>query len=280
MTRPADRYETVVEANRQYFEQTAKRYDQTETHLQSDRTQRELERDLSRIVAMLGGAMKGLRALDCCAGTGTVTLKLLRAGVETIACDVSPAMLAILEKKASEEGLPARVHLGEVRDFLGAEPGAFDLVVFSSALHHLEDYLGVLDACVAKLKPGGMIFTTFDPTRAADVSFLGRCVQLADYATFKLKHHPLDVPASVVRRLRRKLGKTASSEISSANVGALAEFHVEHGLDDGALAAHLKAAGLEIVWHEREADARFALPRAALRALGDVTTFKLLARRP
>lgn len=280
MSADPDRYATVVEANRRYYEQTAARYEATETHLQNDRMQRELEHDLSRVIAMLREAGGALRALDGCAGTGTVSLKLLRAGVETVSCDVSQDMLAILSQKAAREGLPARVQLGEIRAFLEGEPAGFDLIVLSSALHHIEDYRGVLELCAGKLRPGGMIYTTFDPTRSCEVSRLGRFVQLLDYASFKLTSHPLDVPASVLRRLKRTVGRAPASQLSDANLGSLAEFHVVQGIDDRALAAQLRSLGLEIVWHAREADARFAIPRRALRALGDVTTFKLLARRP
>ncbi len=276
-----DRYQLVAEANRQFYEKTAARYDSTESHLSNASSQRELERDLDQILEMLRSqGTSRPRALDACAGTGTVTLKLLRAGVDTVSCDISPDMLAILEQKANAEALAAKLHLGEIRDYLETREGQFDLITFSSALHHLEDYRGVLFACAARLAPGGMIYTTFDPALSADISRVGRWLQLCDYATFKLTQHPLDVPFALARRLRRAIRSGDEPALDSATVGALAEFHVEHGLDDRALANELRQLGLSIVWHRREADARFTLPRLALRALGDVTTFSLLVRRP
>lgn len=89
--------------------------------------------------------------------------------------------------------------------------------------------------------------------------------------------------AAVLRRVRRTLGRVSSREhadLADENLGYLAEYHVEHGIDDRALVERLRAQGVEIVRHEREAGARFALARAMLRALGVATTFKMVLRVP
>jgi SAM-dependent methyltransferase len=282
---PSAAYWKVVEANRRFYAGNAELYDSTETCLVDPRAQRMLDDDLDRILSLLGRPAAELHALDACAGSGHIALKLLARGVRVTAADVSSDLLAVFEKKA--EGLPPRYEVvcDDVGRFLAGTAARFDLIVFSSALHHLEDPDAVLALAGRRLGDGGLLFTVFDPTprghRPVDA------LMWLDYLTFKLTRQSRDLPAALGRRLRRtcnglggrRAGK-GSLDLSDENLGVLAEYHVETGIDDHRLAGVLADEGLELLWHHRYAGARWALTRALLDRAGWVTAFKLLARNP
>jgi ubiquinone/menaquinone biosynthesis C-methylase UbiE len=249
----------AAEANRRFYARVAETYDATEECVVDPRRQAYLHALLDRALAELGPEP---RALDACGGSGNVTLALAERGVGTLAVDVSPEMLALLARKAAARGLPAETRVAEIEPFL-REPGpSFDVIVFSSALHHLEDPGAVLALAAARLEPGGVLLTVFDPTQTGRA---GRVLRRVDYGLHVARHTP-------GRLLQRARGRD--------QLGAAAERHALAGLDDAALRARLEAAGLEVLVHDRRADARFALVRAAQRLLREPSGFALLARRP
>jgi len=168
----------------------------------------------------------------------------------------------VLERKASDRGLPAETRVAAIEPFLREAGLSFDLIVFSSALHHLEDPGAVLDLAAARLAPGGVLLTVFDPTRTGGA---GRFLRRVDYGLHVARH----APHRLLRRVRAR-----------DTLGAAAERHAVAGLDDRELRARLEVAGLEILVHERRHDARFALTRGALRLLREPSAFAFLARRP
>ena len=96
-----------------------------------------------------------LEVLDFGCGTGLLTLKL-RPSVGTITgVDTSPGMLEVLRRKVLEQ------HLEGVEAVLleedGLFQGAYDLIVSSMALHHVQDLPALFRQFRAHLCPGGHI---------------------------------------------------------------------------------------------------------------------------
>jgi len=56
-------------------------------------------------------------------------------------------------------GTRRRQRVAEIQGFLQDDDRRWNLVVFSSALHHLEDYRAVLALAVRRLAPGGVLAT-------------------------------------------------------------------------------------------------------------------------
>jgi ubiquinone/menaquinone biosynthesis C-methylase UbiE len=253
---------SAAEANRDFYAEHAATYDATEECLVDPRQQARL-RDL--IEHALVRLPAGARALDACGGSGNATLLLAEQGAHPVTVDVSPDMLALLDRKARDIGFEADTRLAPIEDFLREDETAWDLIVFSSALHHLEDPGTVLDLAAARLAPGGLLVTVFDPMLAGGTL---RRIRRADYALHVLLKTPGRLPAILRRR-----GSGGES------VGAEAERHALAGLDDRALDDRLRAAGLEIVRHTRYADARYGVTRAVLRLTRTPSAFSLVARR-
>jgi 2-polyprenyl-3-methyl-5-hydroxy-6-metoxy-1,4-benzoquinol methylase len=265
---PEDAPMRAADANRAFYADHAVAYDSSEHCVAHDKAQRLLERVLADALAACATAEP--RTLDACGGTGNVSTLLARRGVRTTVVDVSPEMLARWSAKAESLGVPADVEVAEVDEFLARDERSWDLIVFSSALHHLDDYAGVVAAAYGRLAPGGVLVTAFDPIQADDR--LTQRLRRFDYL-LSLAASPRALAAS----LRRKSERRSSGGV---NIGELAEKHALDGVDEGAVVARLQEAGAEIVAHERYASQRYRLTELLFRALRRTTTFHLIARKP
>jgi SAM-dependent methyltransferase len=258
---------SAADANRSYYATRAADYDQTEECVTLERHRRRLRRVLEMAIMSAQGHE---RILDACGGSGYASLELWSMGFAATTVDISPEMLEVYVSNASAAGLLARTEVGEIGSFLAESPDQWDLIVFSSALHHLDDYRTVLRDARDRLTPGGVIATVFDPI---SLSRLGRAIRYVDYLLWVAVRHPL----TFVQRLRQRLTRPTTG---AASVGRIAERHALSGIDDLALAKHFEGYGLEVLLHEREFEARFFLVRMALRLLAEPSTFSFVVRRP
>jgi len=199
--------------------------------------------------------------------------------------DISQEQLDIFQRKDAADRPRAQVFCGEIASFLNDHRGRFDLIVFSSALHHLENYAAVLNLSLDALRPGGLVFTIYDPTGADGLKRSARLFLRLDYLLFKCLENAADLPAALARRFRRIVTGAERQgfdqiQISDATVGVLAEYYATRGIDDLRLVENLRAAGFEIVWHKRRASGRYACTRRLVEWTGEKTEFELLLRRP
>ena len=209
------------------------------------------------------------KALDACGGSGYASSLLLELGARPVTVDISAEMLSRWREKAAMAGYDALTVEGEIGEFLSENIEGWELIVFSSALHHLEDYLAVVGLAADRVLPGGALVTVFDPIAA------GRLVQLirhVDHLVAVLISHPREFLQKAFARGRR----TTTGE---PHIGYLAEFHARTGIDDLAIRNVLEGRGFEIVVHDREYGARLGLFRAVLRALRSPSSFRILARK-
>jgi ubiquinone/menaquinone biosynthesis C-methylase UbiE len=108
-------------------------------------------------------------ALEIGAGTGYFSLNLLQAGVieRATATDISPGMLATLERNAEELGLEVRTAAAEAETLpFGDE--SFDLVFGHAVLHHIPDLAGAFSEFARVLRPGGTLAFCGEPSRYGD----------------------------------------------------------------------------------------------------------------
>jgi 2-polyprenyl-3-methyl-5-hydroxy-6-metoxy-1,4-benzoquinol methylase len=97
-------------------------------------------------------------ALDFGAGTGNLTGKLLQMGYHVTALDISAEMCKILEKKYKRylSSRKLAVVNSPIED-MSFDQGEFDLVTCYSVLHHLPDYLDVVQRFSGFLRKGGVM---------------------------------------------------------------------------------------------------------------------------
>jgi ubiquinone/menaquinone biosynthesis C-methylase UbiE len=92
-----------------------------------------------RVLANLVGRIKDRRILDVGTGTGRAALLLARGGARVTAVDASEQMLAVAERRATDEHLPIRFLIGDVHR-LEFRDRAFDVVVSLRVLMHAADW--------------------------------------------------------------------------------------------------------------------------------------------
>jgi SAM-dependent methyltransferase len=111
----------------------------------------------ARRVKMLSSHLRpGMSVLELGCGTGTFTRELARSGADITAIDVSPELLEIARASYSAPN----VHYETQNAYALSYPdAAFDSVVGSSVLHHLE-VEEALRNIYRVLQPGGTIFFT------------------------------------------------------------------------------------------------------------------------
>ena len=100
--------------------------------------------------------LRGKRLLDVACGTGKSFLPFLERGYEVTACDISPAMAAIAERKAAGR---ARIEIHDMRAL--PRLGEFDLVCcLDDAVNHLlteAELAAALTAMRTNLADGGVL---------------------------------------------------------------------------------------------------------------------------
>lgn len=104
--------------------------------------------------------------LDAGCGTGQISIPLCRSGLRVVGIDFSEAMVRIAASKV-EPGCPARYEVGDARA-IAYDDGAFDGVVFSKLLMHVEDWKGCCREFVRVAKPGSHILHLIDRGTYAD----------------------------------------------------------------------------------------------------------------
>jgi len=266
---------STAEANRRFYREGAAAYEANEDCLCSERQQARLRSALDDALGLLA---PDPLVLDACGGTGNVGTMLQRDGITPVVVDVSPEMTAIWDAKARRDGVVAEIHHAPIEDFFGADDRAWDMITFSSALHHLEDYTQVVLTAGGRLRPGGLLLTIFDPTSASRGM---RVVRKLDWVGWLVLKNPRGFADTLVAAARRSAARRSAAPADGAeHVGRLAERYAYTGIDDHALVRTLRGAGLEVLAHERYADARLAPMRFVLRRLERPSSFRLLLRRP
>lgn len=260
-----------AEANRLFYEGHAATYDESEFCAIAEGPRETLRALLERALALVPASDPAV--LDAGGGTGHASLMLHEIGIASTLIDTSPEMIARYEEKARARGHEPRSEIGDLESLFVADERRWDLIVFSSVLHHLEDPVSVLAAAAGRLEPGGVIVTIFDPLA---VDRIGHLLRRLDYGCWIAVHSPASFARAVGRRLRPR----RPSQGTELNIAAVAERHAMSGLDDERIRSRVEAAGLLTREHERFYDARYRWIIAASRGLGKATHFSFVFQSP
>lgn len=107
----------------------------------------------------LAGNVAGYRILDAGCGSGPLSAALRDRGAVVTGIDASAGMLMLARQRLGDE---AALHVGDLRDPLPFDDGAFDDVVASLVLHYLQDWGPTLAELRRVLKPGGRLIASVD----------------------------------------------------------------------------------------------------------------------
>ena len=277
----SDRYLTVAEANRRNYEKQARHYLKHAACVNQEYDQELLAHDLERAVRELGDLGRPPVALDACGGAGNAALKLQALGCDVYLVDISAHMVEIYRQDCLEAGYTASAETGEIGSFFAGTSRKFDLIVFCSALHHLEDPVLVLSCAQRALAPGGLIVTIFDPIRPSrSMRLLRQPLRILDRAVKR----PSLIFTRAIPVIRRIFSggsrhKQRTLVITEQNVGTLAEFHGGSGFDDGALVRDIEqSASLTMLCHDRYIGGCGRLEAILLKLIRRPNGFKLLLK--
>jgi SAM-dependent methyltransferase len=236
-----------------------------------------LEKDLSLIDERLRDKFGSVRVLDCGGGSGNLTLKMLRRGWVATIVDVSSEMLDLLKAKANANRYQAEFVHSSIESFCASSDKKFEVVTFSSVLHHLYDPLSVVGAVAAKVAPGGFFYSNFDPAIPKS-PVLATCFRNLDTVAAKILRDRKDVLPGLLRRFRKAVrGKDAVLGRRVASPGDIAEYHAHKGVDDNAIISLLESRGFRVD-RMRYGTGRTELTRRLNESLRLFPSFRLLAQ--
>lgn len=155
----------IRESNKEVHKVEARIYDSIHPEIFGDFEQKQISSDIELIKHYVPKDSL-VRVLDIGCGTGNLTLKFLRLGYWVRAIDISPEMISILRNKLGTVGrqnvdfvvIDAEEILSNPQTF-----GTWDIISFSSVLHHLPDYKIAINYALKQLKPGGILYVCHEP---------------------------------------------------------------------------------------------------------------------
>ena len=270
--------EQVILANKEFYREIAPKYDHYEYCASDEFFQQGIEADLAKVEEALGSSRRPLQCLDCGAGTGNITLKMLNRGWDVTVVDVSPDMLSILKAKLEAAHKSATFINDSVENFLRQSRQNFDVISFSSVLHHLYSPLAVVKSAALRISRDGFFYSIFDPV-APSSKFLAACFSGVDTLFAKLLYDRNDFLPGLKRRLQ-KLCATDKGTNGRAFVSAgdLAEYHAYSGVNDRLIAHTLEREGF-VVDLKRYPVGRTKIMRWVDSHLQAVLNFRILAQR-
>ncbi len=134
-----------------------------------------------KILPLFGDAT-GKSIVDIGAGTGRLSLELLKRGASVTAIDVSEEMLAILKKKANRAEAARLSTLVGDAESIPVPDNTFDFVVAAFLIVHLKDPARFFDEAYRVLKPGGsLVVTNINQKEAPEVKTKEGVIKIESY---------------------------------------------------------------------------------------------------
>lgn len=188
---------------------------------------------------------RSIKAVDMCGGAGKAAFIMKQCDPlsEISLVDLSEKMLKVARDRMINENVgDIRLIKTDAFSFLESDEQQYDLIVFSSAIHHFKDPIKLLITAAEKLSPQGCIVTIAEPTtiikstRFKIMTFI-----------FGHKEYKQDVVKSWIKYIMT-LGESWPAEDEFADI---AEYQTYKGIDDRALSSQLSSAGLNPLVHLR-----------------------------
>jgi len=177
------------------------------------------------------------KVLDLGAGEGTATLPFLELGARVTAVDSSISQLNVLRDKCERFHGNLEVYCGDITEKLRNNRDTYDIIVCSSFLHHVPDYIGMIREAATLLPLHGQFFSFQDPLRYDSVGKF--TMMFTSFAYFSWRILQGDVLAGIRRRCRRNRGVYLADSIYDNS-----DYHVtRNGVDQNAIRRFLTEQG-------------------------------------
>jgi ubiquinone/menaquinone biosynthesis C-methylase UbiE len=218
-TMPDTKERRAITHNTKIHDAIASQYDSKHREIYNPREQLRIAGALRQAFASVETGSKNMLVLDYGAGTGNLTSHLLDLPVDVIAADVSSRSLQrLLDKQGSSKRLKTCTLNG--RDLSNVADNTLDLAATYSVLHHVPNYLKIVDEFVRVVKPGGVIYIDHEACPSywnADTTYqryleeLGESFRQAYLLIMELPDDRKGRIANLVTRLKRALARGKAS---------------------------------------------------------------------
>ena len=152
-----DRAAELVERSIRKYRRAHRKYERRHPEIFNPVEQGRLHEELGRALGDVRTGAQPPRCLDLGCGTGNLTRHLLEHGAHVVAADVSPDFLAQVERRHGHTGRIETMVLNGT-DLAGVPDASIDAVCAYSVLHHIPDYLAMIDEIARVLAPGGIAY--------------------------------------------------------------------------------------------------------------------------
>jgi SAM-dependent methyltransferase len=156
--------QSQIDRNVRIHDRVAADYEAIHDEIFNPVEQHRLRMAIARAKAALRTGSPRPRALDFGCGSGNLTRHLLALGFEVVAADISPAFLALIERRLA--GQAVTTHLMDGKSLAGLEDDAFDFAATYSVLHHVPDYLAAVAEMGRVVRPGGVVYVDHEHSPA------------------------------------------------------------------------------------------------------------------
>jgi 2-polyprenyl-3-methyl-5-hydroxy-6-metoxy-1,4-benzoquinol methylase len=188
----------------------------------------------------IGKAPASVDVLELGAGNGLASTAWFEQRVRLTAVDSSESMLEGLSQRAREFGLEPRTVVADALQYLDSARDDFDVITHVSMLHHVPDYLSLLNRSIRRVRVGGCLITFQDPLRYDHMPFHHRLIDNASYLAWRLGQGNLKRGLRTRwRRLRRVYSPTEIVDFD--------EYHVvRNGVDSAEIVKLLNTSFSEV----------------------------------
>jgi len=143
-----------INFNKEAHNKIANLYEKKHTEIYNGVEQARLKVALRESFASIESVTQKPLALDVGCGAGNLTKHLVDLGAMVTSADVSKGFLAIVEDRFRS----VKTHELNGDDLKEFPDASFDIVVTYSVLHHVPDYLKMVEEMCRVLKPGGVLY--------------------------------------------------------------------------------------------------------------------------
>ncbi len=150
-----------IEAHDRVTRQYEMRHGEIFNPIEQKRLRRALESSLSAVRT----SNAPIDALDIGCGSGNLTRHLLELGAHVVSADVSDGFLELVEKQFSFTGRVATLKINGT-DLSNVDDDQFDFVATYSVLHHIPDYMAMVQEMCRVAKPGGVVYIDHEVTES------------------------------------------------------------------------------------------------------------------
>lgn len=196
-----------------------------------------------------------LSAIDVCGGAGRAAFTLHRCGgCNVVLLDTSEKMLEIAQRTIDKHKIESVTLVQEdAIAFLRDGKETFDIIAFSSAIHHFKDPFNLVELAYNRLGPDGVMVIVGEPNTLIGSKKYKRVVGF--YAVLTSPDYRKQFIQSIPERIK--------GSYTAPDYREVAEYHAHIGIDDMALRKQMEQAGMSVLTHIRYP----AGPRIATRIL-------------